>query len=221
MTPSGGSRRSARRRGFMSPIVPHVIHRLAPSTLSSRRVITLPRRSELPTITSTVSLLADRADPRESGSFEDRVRVAHGSQRLDPGDRARRTRPPDEIGRDAGPPIGRMNHDPRQEPELLVERRQSQARPCAAQAEIPRPHAERRRGRCEYANADRLRPVLQKHHALDEAELVSAIVPPGKLRPVARRAFLHSQFAGKRDRPRFARPLVANLAHLALATTHP
>ena len=164
------------------PIIQHIVHRVAEATLPHRFRTQL---GPAPVGTGCGTAAVHRADSFEAGAFEHRVGMAHRRERFDPVHLAQLTRLADEIGRDAGSTVGRVQHNPLQQPELRVHRLQSQTRSRILQTEIPAPQ---RQGRCwcaEDDDPDRPFAVPEYDHAAGVGQVVAAIMPPSEVRPIA------------------------------------
>jgi hypothetical protein len=133
---------------------------------------------------SSPAVLADDADAHEPGTLEERIHSSHRRQRLDPVHRTRLTRPPYERRRDAGAAVRRVQHHPRQQPQLTVQRRQRRLRARVLQAEVVRAQRQAGGGGAEDADADRLISVPQQDDAACEGKVVAAVMPPSEVRPV-------------------------------------
>ena len=81
-------------------------------------------------------------DAGEAGLLEEGHHPGHHRERFDPGDRAGLAGPADEPGRHARAAVGRVQHHPRQHPQLPVQRRQRQPGAPPLEAEVARAQAQ-------------------------------------------------------------------------------
>ena len=125
--------------------------------------------------------------------------VPHFGQRFDPRPGTRLATRPDELGRQSRAAVRRMEHDPRQHGDLGIEGRQLHRRPAARQSKEFRARPETFGRRREDTDADRLVAMPEDRDPSDEADVMAAVMPASKVRPVAFRSGRKGDVAGKAD----------------------
>ncbi len=144
-------------------------------------------------------LHADHTHPLESGTLKERMDLPHLAHRFDPWKRAQLTGSPHKGRGQTGSAIGRMNDDPLQSHELLIESQQRGAVPAPSMSEELVAQPERAGRRDEQADPDRLSVVPEQHPELHQADLVAAIMPPSEVRPVGLGGEAEPEFAMEGD----------------------
>jgi hypothetical protein len=142
--------------------------------------------------------MPDHSHPNKAGFFKEGTRsVAESRERLDPVHRAELTGSPNESRGNPRAPIIRMQDDPLQQPELGIEGLQGQAGTGLTQAEpAVAPMQGGSRG-AEDADANRPLAMPEHDHLAYTAEVMTAIMPPSEVRPIAHGTVRKPQLRGK------------------------
>lgn len=146
---------------------------------------------------------ADHSDPLESGTLKKGMDLPHLAHRFDPGKRAQLARSPDKGRGQSGSAIGRVNHDPLQRDELLIEGQHCRPVPPPLMPEELVPRSKRAGRSNEQADPDRLIAMPKQYTELHQADLVAAIMPPSEVRPVGLGGEAEPEFAMEGDRGSF------------------
>lgn len=118
------------------------------------------------------------------GALEEGVELAHDGERFDPGKRAEPAAFADEPRGETGSAIRRMQDDPADGGDLRVVNLPLGPGPPAAESEEVIPAAERLSRGGKDADADMAITVAQDGDLSDAGDVMTAIVPAGKRRPV-------------------------------------